>query len=93
MNLDLVRDATFQLNILLWMAKEQPTQGYRVRPVFVEHGFRIIYIEKPFPLPDETSRTARESGLDIGLAPEPELIFGPHPQRKGFVFRGKSRLI
>ena len=52
----LVRDPVFQLNILLWMAKEQPAEGYRVRPVFFEHGFKIIYIEQPFPLPEEGSK-------------------------------------
>ena len=31
------------------MAKEQPQQDYRVRPLFYEHGFKIIYIEEYAP--------------------------------------------
>ena len=90
MNIDLVRDPTFQLNILLWMAKEQPSEGYRVRPVFFERGFRTIYIEKPFPLPHETSRTSQESGLDITLAPEPELILARSRNGKALYFEAKA---
>src|SRR6185295_1750448 len=72
----LIRDSVFQLNILLWMAKEQPTENYRVRPLFFELRFRIIYIEQPFPLPEEMASDAQGSSLLITLAPEPELILG-----------------
>jgi len=89
MNVDLVRDPTFQLNILLWMAKEQPTEGYRVRPVFFEHGFKTIYIQQPFPLPEETSKAARESSLNISLAPEPELILARTRNGKALYFEAK----
>jgi hypothetical protein len=91
MNLELlVRDSTFQLNILLWMAKEQPREGYRVRPVFYEYGFKTIYIQQPFPLPEEVSRSARESGLSLSLAPEPELILGRDRNGKALYFEAKA---
>jgi hypothetical protein len=32
------------LNLLLWMAKEQPHETFVVRPVYHELGFRLIYI-------------------------------------------------
>jgi hypothetical protein len=86
----LVRDPTFQLNILLWMAKEQPSEGYRVRPVFFERGFKTIYIEQPFPLPEETSRAATRSGLNISLSPEPELILGRDRNGKALYFEAKA---
>ncbi len=91
MNSDLlIRDPVFQLNILLWMAKEQPIAGYRVRPVFFEHGFRIIYIEQPFPLPEEITKAARDSGLRISLTPEPELILGRNQDGNALYFEAKA---
>lgn len=86
---ELLQDAVFQLNILLWMAKEQPQQNYRVRPLFYEHGFKIIYIEMPFPIPEETVKVASDSGLDIGIRPEPELILG-HDDKRALYFEAKA---
>ena len=86
----LIRDPVFQLNLLLWMAKEQPADSYRVRPYFFEHGFKIIYIEKPFPLPQETAVAAQESGLSISIAPEPELILGRNDDGKALYFEAKA---
>lgn len=86
----LIRDPVFQLNILLWMAKEQPTENYRVRPLFVELRFRIIYIEQPFPLPEETASDAQGSALMITLAPEPELILGRDSNGKALYFEAKA---
>ncbi len=51
----LIKDPVFHLNLLLWMSKEQPLDNYRVNPFFFQHGYRIIYIEKPFILkPNQT---------------------------------------
>jgi hypothetical protein len=86
----LIRDPVFQLNILLWMAKEQPTENYRVRPLFCELGFRIIYIEKPFPLPEEIASAAHGSALTITLAPEPELILARDSNDKALYFEAKA---
>jgi len=86
----LLRDPVFQLNLLLWMAKEQPKDGYRVRPFFHEHGFGIIYIEMPFPFPEETTRAIEELELDISTRPEPDLILGRKGNGKGLYFEAKS---
>lgn len=86
----IIRDPVFQLNTLLWMAKEQPSDNYRVRPLFFELGFRIIYIEQPFPLPPETSQLTSASGLDISSAPEPELILGRAQNGKALYFEAKA---
>lgn len=86
----LIRDPVFQLNMLLWMAKEQPPGDYRVLPLFFELGFKIIYIEQPFPFPEETSRRAAGSGLVISEAPEPELILGGENDEKALYFEAKA---
>ncbi|HEY6331515.1 MAG TPA: hypothetical protein VI756_19475, partial [Blastocatellia bacterium] len=89
-NEDLVRDPVFQLNVLLWMAKEQPADDYRIRPVFFQAGFRIIYIEQPFPLPQEISSAALGSGLSISAGPEPELILGRQHDGRALYFEAKA---
>jgi len=86
----LIRDPVFQLNLLLWMTKEQPSGDYRVRPLFFELGFKIIYIEQPFRFPEETSRKAIGSGLVISEAPEPELILGGENDEKALYFEAKA---
>jgi hypothetical protein len=86
----LIRDPVFQLNILLWMAKEQPSDNYRVRPLFFELGFKIIYIEQPFPFPEEMSRRATASGLVISEAPEPELILKGENDEQALYFEAKA---
>ncbi len=86
----LLRDPVFHLNLLLWMAKEQPSDGHRVRPFFHEQGFRIIRVEQPFPLPPETSRAIEVSSSDISFAPEPELILSRQADKKALYFEAKS---
>ena len=86
----LLRDPVFQLNLLLWMAKEQPTGDYRVRPLFYDWGFEIIYIEKPFAFPEEAVRAMKDSALDIGIPPEPELILGRKSDNKALYFEAKA---
>ena len=72
-----IRDPVFQLNLLVWMAKDQPHAGYRVRPFFSEHGFELHYIEQPFPFPtiarSQIESVAQARELEINLNPEPEL--------------------
>ncbi|MDP2898734.1 MAG: hypothetical protein Q8Q12_19525 [bacterium] len=86
----LLTDPVFQLNLLLWMAKEQPSVDCRVRPLFFERGFKIIYIENPFPFPEETARAMRDLGLDISEAPEPELILGRERDSRALYFEAKA---
>jgi hypothetical protein len=82
----LLRDPGFQLNLLLWMAKEQPATGYRVKPVFHQHGFCILYVEYPFRYPPETESRARNSGLDISLGPEPDVILRRSSDQRALYF-------
>jgi len=86
----LVRDPVFQLNLLIWMAKEQPLKGYRVRPLFFENGFRLVYIEQPFAFPDATARAIDASGLQIKKAPEPETILGRAADQRALYFEAKA---
>lgn len=86
----LLRDPVFQLNLLLWMVKEQPSIGYRVRPFFYENGFRLVYIEQPFAFPDATARAIETSALNISKAPEPEMILSRNADKKGLYFEAKT---
>lgn len=87
---DLIRDPVFQLNLLLWMAKEQPAAAYRVRPFFYDHGFRLVYIEQPFAFPDDTARAIESASLAISKEPEPEMILGRNTDNKGLYFEAKA---
>jgi hypothetical protein len=86
----LLRDPGFQLNLLLWMTREQPKNAYLVRPLFHELGFALVYIENPFPLPEETIRAVEASGLDICVSPEPDVLLGRETDKKGLYIEAKS---
>jgi hypothetical protein len=86
----LLRDPVFQLNLLIWMAKEQPSTGYRVRPLFFEHDFRLVYIEQPFAFPDATARAIDNAPLSISKAPEPEIILRRDTDKKALYFEAKA---
>jgi hypothetical protein len=86
----LIRDPVFQSNLLLWMVKEQPSTGYRIRPFFFENGFRLVYIEQPFAFPEEIARAIEASTLNISKAPEPEMILARDTDKKGLYFEAKA---
>jgi hypothetical protein len=86
----LIRDPVFQLNLLLWMAKEQPPQGYVVKPLFFENGFGVIYIEQPFAFPQESILAIRGSGRDVSIAPEPELLLGRMTDKVALYLEAKA---
>ena len=90
-----IHDPVFQLNLLVWMAKEQPQNGYRVRPFFHEHGFQLHYIEQPFPFPTEARNliesTAQSLSLEINLNPEPELTIQRHTDGRAIYFEAKAQ--
>jgi len=86
----LLKDPVFQLNLLLWMAKDQPSNGYRVRPFFWQHGFRLVYIEQPFAFPVETVNAIDRSGLDASTKPEPDVILGRQKDAKALYFEAKA---
>lgn len=87
---ELLIDPVFQLNLLLWMAKEQPSDNYRVRPLLYQAGFRLIYIEQPFAFPVETATAIQNSQLNISLEPEPEMIVGRERDQKALYFEAKA---
>jgi len=86
----LLSDPVFQLNLLLWMAKEQPAKAYCVRPLFRELDFEIIYIENLFPLPEEIVSTIDQSGLEVSRMPEPELMLGRKHDNCALYFEAKA---
>jgi len=86
----LIRDPVFQLNLLLWMAKEQPPQGYVVRPVFFQSGFGFIYIENPFKFPQETLAAIENACQDISKEPEPELLLGRRADNAALYLEAKA---
>lgn len=86
----LIRDPLFQLNLLLWMAKEQPREASVVRPLYYELGFRLIYIEHPFKFPQESLDAIDKCRLSISREPEPEVILGRVAERRALYFEAKA---
>lgn len=87
---ELLKDPVYQLNLLLWMAKDQPENEYRVFPLFHKLGFEIIYIENPFLFPDEIVIAIKNSDLEISNNPEPDLILGRDKDKKALYFEAKA---
>lgn len=90
-----IHDPVFQLNLLVWMTKDQPQTGYRVRPLFHESGFELHYIEQPFPFPELTRKqiesAAQTSSLLINLKPEPELTIQRASDNRAIYFEAKAQ--
>jgi len=90
-----IRDPVFQLNLLVWMAKEQPEEGFRVRPLFSQHRFQLHYIEWPFPFPTEIRAeivaAAESLSLEFNLEPEPELIIQRPADGQAIYFEAKAQ--
>ena len=91
---DAIHDPVFQLNLLVWMAKDQPAEGFRVRPVFSKYGFQLHYIEQPFPFPTELRGAIEEIAtakkLKIKLHPEPELTVQRATDGQAIYFEAKA---
>lgn len=89
---ELIRDPVFQLNLVLWMAKEQPKQCHQIRPLFHQYGFSPLVIEQPFKFPVALSRQIEDSSaLIISKEPEPEVILGNQAAKKAIYFECKSQ--
>lgn len=86
----LLRDPGFQLNLLLWMTRDQPPNAYLVRPLFRDLGFDLAYIEAPVPLPEETARKAATCGLDVGVRPEPDVLLRRDRDKKALYIEAKA---
>lgn len=91
---DWIRDAVFQKNLLLWMAKEQPPEHFSVRPLFANRGYSIFYIEQPFPFPAETRNAIdaviEKKKLEISRDPKPELTLRHTEERNALYFEAKA---
>lgn len=89
-----IRDPVFQLNLLIWMAMDQPKDGYCVRPFFHEHGFAWLAVEQPFQFPVETAKlieqVIEQRGLQIHRHPEPELVLKREDDRFALYFEAKA---
>lgn len=70
---ELIRDPVLQLNLLIWMTREQPKEHYRVRPLFHEAGFELRNIDTPFALPEPLIAAARRKNIPIRQSPCPDL--------------------
>lgn len=86
----LIRDPVFQLNLLVWMAKDQPAEGYRVRPLFSQQGFQLMYIQQPFALPERTQQAIAGADLDISVKPEPELLLQRSTDQRALYLEAKA---
>ena len=86
----LIRDPVFQLNLLVWMAKDQPAEGYRVRPLFAQQGFQLMYIQQPFALPERTQQAIAGADLDISVKPSPELLLQRDADKMALYFEAKA---
>jgi hypothetical protein len=91
---DWIRDPVFQLNLLVWMSKEQPKEAYCVRPVFQEAGFDWMSIEQPFRFPVETAKLIEEINakgeIRVHPHPEPELVVKRSSDQSALYFEAKS---
>lgn len=97
MNLEeLTSDAVFQLNLLIWMAKEQPAEPdqYYVNPFFHLNGFEWLMVAQPFNFPLETLSAIKaasgEGGLTVTMKPEPELVLKRDKDQTALYFEAKK---
>jgi hypothetical protein len=92
----LLHDPVFQLNLLLWMAKEQPEDDSAcvVIPFFHRHGFSWQAVSQPFVFPvghhNRIDAVRKANGIDIGFEPEPELVLKRDHDRSALYFEAKS---
>jgi hypothetical protein len=91
----IVADPVFQLNLLVWMTKDQPNGQCRVHPLFSRHGFELHYIEQPFPFPpelhDKIENASRKHAMPVKLHPEPELTIQRSSDGRAVYFEAKSQ--
>jgi len=86
---ELIRDPIFQLNLLLWMARDQPVDAARVTPLFYRWGYRFLMVEAPLPLPPLLVSVVLKSGLEISLEPEPEMVLGNPSNHRALYLEAK----
>ena len=91
---DWIRDAVFQKNLLLWMAKKQSPEYFAVRPLFAERGYSVHYIDRTFDFPVETRNAIdaviKKKNIDISRAPKPELTLRHSESSHALYFEAKA---
>lgn len=87
---ELIRDPIFQLNLLLWMARDQPADTARVTPLFYRWGYRFLMVEAPLPLPPSLVAAVQKTDMEISLAPEPEMILGNPTNHRAVYLEAKK---
>jgi hypothetical protein len=89
-----IKDPVFQLNLLLWMAREQPDDAYLVYPLFARHGFEWLAVEQPFTFPVATNAAIEaamsRTKMRIHRHPEPELILKRDRDQSALYFEAKK---
>ena len=89
-----IKDPVFQLNLLLWMAREQPDDAYLVYPLFARHGFEWLAVEQPFAFPPATNAAIESvmsrTKMRIHRHPEPELILKRDRDQSALYFEAKK---
>jgi len=87
---ELIRDPVLQLNLLIWMTREQPKEYYRVRPLFHEAGFELRNIDTPFALPEPVLAVAKIKEVAIRQTPSPDLLIHNQPLGKALYIEAKK---
>jgi len=69
---DLIASPLYQVNLVLWMATKN--NGGRVRPVFANAGYEVLFIERALNLPPELKQTLVQAGVTFVDPASPDFI-------------------
>jgi len=87
----IIEDPVFQLNLLVWAAKEQPDNNSAVvTPVFSRRGYRLLYIENPFSFPVPLQLQLKDID-DIGIAPTADVVVANMERLSAFYIEAKKQ--
>jgi len=86
----MIRDPVLQLNLLIWMTREQPQEFYRVRPIFHAAGFQLRAIDTPISLPEPVLASASSKNIPIRKNPCPDLRINNIPAQKELYIEAKK---
>jgi hypothetical protein len=87
---EIVADPVLQLNLLLWMTREQPEESYRVRPIFFKAGFDLWDIDATFTLPEAVIAQIQNKNLPVKVNPSPDLRLRNTSQSKALYIEAKK---
>jgi hypothetical protein len=87
---EIVADPVLQLNLLLWMTREQPEESYRVRPIFFKAGFDLWDIDATFTLPEAVIAQIQNKNLPVKVNLSPDLRLRNTSQSKALYIEAKK---